>query len=282
MGKNAITLQGEDRKDSIIAYPNNAAFNDGGGNPYAGNPAPVSPVHAHGIYHRSVFLAHRCEDLKIENLTIRNTTPARGSQEEALILNGTLGARAILRNLDLCGHQDTLQVNGQAYVTGCRIEGDVDFMWGTGPCFFDNCVCRSLRSTNAYYTQVRNPASNHGFVYRQCTFDGLPGVTESFLSRIAASRFPHSEVVLIDCALGPSVAPAGWLLQKGPNGEAGDPSGLHFWEFHSHDLAGKPANVRSRLSVSRQLRLPEDAQAIADFGNPAYVLGGGWNPRMAP
>ena len=118
-----------------------------------------------------MFLAHRVNDLVIANLTLHNTTPQGGSQAEAIILNGGPDAHAILANLDLYSFQDTLQINGQAYITNCYIEGDVDFMWGKGPCFFENCEAKSLRS-NAYYTQIRNPATNHGYVYKDCKFDG--------------------------------------------------------------------------------------------------------------
>ena len=202
--KNAITLVGEDRKQTVIVYANNERFNNPSGsfNPYANratNPSAV-PVRRPGgnVYHRGVFLAHHVDDLVIENLSIRNSTPQGGSQSEAIILNGSPTARAILKDVDLYSYQDTLQINGQAYVTNCHIEGDVDFMWGTGPCLFEDCVCRSLRS-NAYYTQIRNPGTNHGYVYLHCTFDGIQGVMGDSLSRIGTGQFPNSEVVLIDC-----------------------------------------------------------------------------------
>jgi pectin methylesterase-like acyl-CoA thioesterase len=280
--KHAITLMGEDRRQCVIAYATNERFNPAGGNPYAGSSDPGAAPHVGGhIYHRGVFLAHRVNDLTLANLTIRNTTPQGGSQAEAIILNGTPTARAILKDVDLYSYQDTLQINGQAYLTNCHLEGDVDFMWGTGPCFFENCTCRALR-TGAYYTQIRNPATNHGYVYLHCTFDGPPGITGNYLSRIGTGRFPHSEVVLLDCTLGGAVAPVGWLLSGGREGNEHDPAQIHFWEFNSCDAAGQPVDVSLRMAGSRQLRQPEDAAVIADYRNPAFVLGQGWNPRAAP
>ena len=77
-GKNALTFLGEDRKKTIIAYPNNNTFSTGGRS-------------------RGLFQAARCDDLTISNLTLWNTTPQGGSQAEAIILNGGANAHAIIR-----------------------------------------------------------------------------------------------------------------------------------------------------------------------------------------
>jgi pectin methylesterase-like acyl-CoA thioesterase len=256
--KHALTFQGEDRKQTVIEYANNAKFNS---------------ASDQRTYHRGVFLANRANDLVIENLTIRNTTPRGGSQAEAIILKGATDSRAIVSDVDLYSFQDTLQINGQAYINNCYIEGDVDFMWGTGPCFFENCLCTGTRS-NAYYTQIRNTAKNHGYVFHHCTFDGPPGVTGMYLSRIAPKVYPNSEVVLMDCVLGKSVGDVAWLLNGG-----NEAPNLHFWEFNSHDPDGNPVDVTGRLAVSRQLKQPDDAATIADYSSPTYVLGNNWVPQ---
>jgi pectin methylesterase-like acyl-CoA thioesterase len=276
-GKHEITLLGEDRKQTIIAYANNANFNSSGGNPFGGanpNPAGEDPNRGGSVYRRGLFTAHRVNGLVMANLTLRNTTPQGGSQAEALILNGTPTARTILKDVDLYSFQDTLQINGQAYVVNAYIEGDVDFMWGTGPVFFDSIHARTVRS-NAYYTQVRNPATNHGYVFYRSTLDGAPGVTGNYLSRIQPSRFPASEVVLIDSILGASVGATAWMLQ-----DNGDNSRIHFWEYNSHDAGGMPVDVSRRMPGSRQLQQPQDAEIIRNYSDPSFVLGG-WNPRTA-
>jgi pectin methylesterase-like acyl-CoA thioesterase len=283
--KHHVTLLGEDRRETIIAYANNAKFNGSGGNPFGGatsNPSSENPRRGGNIYRRGMILAHRVNDFTLANLTLRNTTPQGGSQAETLIVNGTTSARTIIKDVDFYSYQDTLQINGQAYLANCHIEGDVDFMWGTGPSFFENCTARTLRS-GAYYTQVRNPATHHGFVYLHCTFDGALDVTDNFFSRIEPHRFPHSEVVLIDCILGPSVGAPGWQLQAAPKGTApGDTDDLQFWEAGSRNAAGEPIDVSQRLAVSRQLTPPTDAALIADYRSPTFVLGSNWHPRLAP
>ena len=281
--KHAITLLGEDRKQTVIAYANNANFNASGGNPFANraDPSTQNPRQGGSVYRRGMFLAHRVNDLRLENLTLRNTTPQGGSQAEALILNGTTEARAVIKDVDFYSFQDTVQINGQAYIGNCFIEGDVDFMWGTGPSFFEGCTLRTVRS-GAYYTQVRNPATNHGFVYLRCVFEGAAGVTDNYLSRIEPHRFPHSEVVLVDCVLGTSVHPAGWMLQAAPkDAPAPDLTHLRFWEFNSRTPDGIAVDASKRLGSSRQLQFPDDAAAVRDYRDPVFVLGHGWNPRGA-
>jgi pectin methylesterase-like acyl-CoA thioesterase len=266
-GKNDLTFTGEDRTQSVIAYANNAIFN------------PASD----GGYHRGVFLAANCNGLVINNLTLRNTTRRGGSQAEALILNGNTKSRAIVANVDLNSFQDTLQINGQAYVSGCYIEGDVDFMWGSGPCFFEKCHCYGTRS-KGYFTQIRNPAANHGYVYHDCIFDGPEGIGGMYLSRIAPSTFPSSEVVLINCVLGKAVSPIGWLLNAPKKGTTvpTTASNLHFWEFNSHAPDGSPVDTSRRLEVSRQLKMPDDAALIGDYSKPAFVLGNDWDAASDP
>jgi len=275
--KHGLTLRGEDRQGTVIAYANNATFNNGGGNPYA--PGASTQPWLRNIYRRAVFLADHANDLVLANLTIRDTTPQGGSQAEAIILNGTPTSRALLKDVDLYSYQDTLQINGQAYLQNCFIEGDVDFMWGKGPCFFENCICRSLRS-NAYYTQIRNPGTNHGFVYLHCIFDGVRGIVGNCLSRIEPVRFPNSEVVLVDCTLGDGVGAVAWQLQ-GTQGNAVVPPSVHFWEAGSVDPSGQPIDATDRLPGSRQLAPPADGAVIADYSNPQFVLGGNWDPRAA-
>lgn len=276
VGKHNVTLLGESRSNTIIACANNANFSGAQNVPAAQVTHPAPAVNQNtGVSHRGLFIAARCNNLTVANLTLHNLTPQGGSQAESIILNNNPQARAILTHCDLDSFQDTLQINGQAYISDCHIKGDVDFMWGNGPCYFQNCELVTLRS-RAYYTQIRNRETNHGYVYHQCLFTGAPGVTDNVLSRIDPGRFPASEVVLLDCTLTSAVSPAAWRLdmsQQGPN--------VHFWEYNSRDPSGQPVDVSQRHAVSRQLKLPEDRELIDNYRNPVWVLGGEWNPREA-
>jgi pectinesterase len=83
-------------------------------------------------------------------------------------------------------------------------------------------------------------------------------------------NYPYAEAVLINCRL-KGIPPVGW----GPIDD--DTSHIHFWEFHSTDADGHPIDATERHPVSRQLTEPQDAQTIANYSDPAFVLGG-WTP----
>jgi pectate lyase/pectin methylesterase-like acyl-CoA thioesterase len=244
--KPLVTLRGESRLETVVAYANNANF----------NPSVRAAV--------EILSA----DVTIENLTLRNLTPKGGSQAEALRTNTT---RFQLRNCDLYSFQDTLQLNGSAYVDSTYVEGDVDFMWGNAAAYFTNDELRNVTS-NGYYVQSRTPAGQPGFVYVGSRLSGNAGVTGTFLARIDPIVFPDSQVVFIGSAIGPQVAPAGWLLNN-----ATSSSTIRFWEYGSTDLFGSALDVSQRIASSRQLTSSEAAQ----WSDPNFVLGG-WVPQTLP
>ncbi len=238
-----ITVRGESREQSIIQYANNANVN-------AGNARAMFGVDA--------------ADFTLETITLVNTTPRGGSQAEAFRGNNQ---RILLDRVTLKSFQDTLLLQGNAFVTDSYIEGDVDFMWGGGAVFFQRCELRAV--TAGYYTQIRNPQGRNGNVYVNCRLTGAPGVTNVYLSRIDPNVFPYSQVIFINNALGPHILPVGWQLNNAtvaPN--------VQFWEYGSTDPEGAPLNVGQRLNVSRQLTAEEAKQ----WSDPAFVLGG-WRPH---
>lgn len=250
--KHALTFLGEDRKQSVIQYANNNAFNGGS---------------------RGVFNVRNCNGLVLANLTVRNLTPLNGSQAETILIRNRVDSRGIITNCEFYSTQDTVQVSGQTYFSDCYIEGTVDFIWGDGPCFFEKCHIRTMR-TPGYYTQVRNRGDARGLVFYHCIFDGAEGVTRNVFARIRPSAYPESECVIMECQLGPAVSPRGFLF----DGNEQDAKNTRFYEFGSTDLQGNPADVSQRMQ-SRQLKQPEDAELIRNYSNATWVLGG-WTPTV--
>ena len=259
--KHSLTFLGEDRFQTVIAYANNNTFNGAG-----------------GAYHRMVFNADHTTGTVIANLSLANTTPLGGSQAEALILNGTNASQAIVTGVELLSYQDTLQIDGQGYVSNSHLSGNTDYMWGVGPNFFVNCEL-TANAAGGYYTQIRNPVttSNHGNVYLNCTLDALSGVTGLYLGRIDPTVYPFSEVVYLNCVMGGQILPAGWLLNNASTAPT-----VHFWEYNSHDANGNPIDVSQRMGSSAQLTQANNAMVISNYSTPAYVLGNNWTPQLAP
>jgi pectin methylesterase-like acyl-CoA thioesterase len=245
-GRNRLRLVGEERKRTILAGRNNDRMNSG----RMGRP----------------LVSVDADDITIENLTFRNTTPYKGSQAEALRLEGQ---RCTIRNCDFSSFQDTLLLNGRVYVADCYIEGDVDFIWGHGTTFFEHCELKAMH--DGYCVTSRNPADQFGFVFSNCKLTAAPGVKQNWLARIESSRFPGSTVAFINCQMGPHIPAAGWLITGNDVGR------LRFLEFNSTTLDGKPLDVNQRHPAARQLA-PSEAAELSDL-NKVLAARDTWPPK---
>jgi hypothetical protein len=210
-------------------------------------------------------MADNSKGIRLINFTIKNT--AKGQAEGLLMM----GEQNIVSNVSIKGAGDALQVNGSAYFTNCRITGDMDIILGRGPAFFNNC---ELISHGGCFMWVRNTSANHGFVFSNCAFNSVVGETE--IARCPTNHgknYLFAEAVLLDCGL-VNISPQGW-------GEVGgNKSSIHYWEYNSTNLkSGKPADVSKRNPVSKQLTKDKDADIIANYNKPSYVLGG-WSPQL--
>jgi pectin methylesterase-like acyl-CoA thioesterase len=264
--KRLITVRGEDRNESIIQYANNENLNTGS-----------SPRAAFGV---------DAPDFTLENITVHNTTTRfnsenRTRQSEAFRGNND---RILLNRVNLKSFQDTLllqsQTNQGGFVNESYIEGDIDFLWGTGAVYFRNSELKMVNS-NAYYTQIRNGAGKSGYVFVNSRLTAAPGVTGAYLTRIDPDQFPYSQVVFIDSVMGSHVRPEAWRLDDNARDGYGAPltqegyPNVRFWEFNTRDENGNAVDTSQRHPISRQMTAEE-----ADFWrNPANVLGG-WTPEL--
>jgi hypothetical protein len=203
-------------------------------------------------------------DFTLEDITIVNSTPHGGSQAEAFRGNNS---RILLNRVNLKSFQDTLMLQGSGFVNDSYIEGDVDFMWGSGAVFFQNTELKAVTS-NGYYTQIRNGQGQNGNVYVNCRLTAADSVSGMYLGRIDPTVFPYSQVVYINTVMGPHVTPAGWLLNNAANAP-----NVQFWEYQTTDASGAVVDVSQRASFSRQLTATEAAQ----WSDPSFVLSG-WAP----
>lgn len=261
-GKDHVTFLGEDREQTVVAYANNNNF----------QPNLAAPQMPYGgsSYRRGVFMGLNSRDVALGNFTIHNTTPKGGSQAEAVIFKEARGqkeenrSRTILAHMNLKSYQDTLQITGKAYVEDVYIEGDTDYMWGDGPVYFLRCTLKTLNNRTSF-TQTRNPASHHGFVFVDCVFDGAAGVTAATLGNGSGT----SEVALIDCRLGKMLTPGGWNSR-----------GANNLEFHTTNLADRtPYDMSGWPEWVKHLSAEKDAELIAHYRDAAWVLDG-WKPTL--
>jgi len=260
VAKNNVTFLGEDRDQTVVAYSNNNSF----------QPNLATPQNQFGgsSYRRGVFMGLNSSGVVLANFTIRNTTRKGGSQAEAIVFKEVRGqggpnvSQTILTHMSLYSFQDTLQISGKAYLDDTYVEGDTDYMWGNGPCYFVNCSFKTLTNRTSF-TQPRNAADHHGFVFVDCKFDGAKGVTSATLGNGNGS----SEVALIHCALGSMLAPMGWNSRGANNCEYGT---TNLSDGKPYDMSGWPDWVK-------HLTIEKDGEAIGNYRNPTWVLEG-WSP----
>ena len=263
-GRPLITIAGQSQSGTVIQYANNNTLNSAGTTDVCARQA--IPVHDNFNCWRSNFSVE-ASDFTLEDLTLINTTPFGGSQAEAFRGNAD---RITLNRVSLLSFQDTIRIQGLAYVTNSYIQGDVDFTWGVGTVFWTHDELESMHA--GYVTQIRNSQGQNGYVFYDDTLTRAPGVADGsvYLARIDPTVYPYSQAVYIDTRMDSHINPAGWLLNN-----AGCPAATHvqFWEYGSVTLQGQPVDTSQRLGCSQQLTAAQAAQ----WSDPAFVLGG-WVP----
>ncbi|WP_168207539.1 pectinesterase family protein [Microlunatus elymi] len=258
-----MIIRGAGRGRTVISYANNNRLN---------GVASDSRCRLRRLGDRDLYNGWRANvgvdaaDVSFEDLTMINTTGPGGSQAEAFRGNHE---RLLLNRVELIGHQDTVRVQGRAFLTECRISGTVDFVWGTGAVYHWRNEFRSRAA--GYVFQVRNGADERGHVLRDCRFSREGAVVDRsvWIARTDTSAFPHSEVSLIDCTLDRHIAPSGYLI----TGD-GPATAVRFAETGSRAPDGSRVDLSLRTAAMRR---PDRRRTAAD-ADPATVLDG-WVPR---
>lgn len=295
-GKANLTLRGDSRDGVQIHYRNSEARNPGSGTSRTPGAGPANGG-------RAVWLIENADGLRIEQLSLRNTTlrSAAPSQAETLYFNSGDGShRLVAERAAFYSEQDTVQLKGYAWFYRSLIEGNVDFIWGGNRVsLFEESEIRSVGdTTNAanggYVLQARTvEANDKGFVFLNSALTRGPGPGpqasvppdgSSYLARSGGSPTYFDNVVLVNNRMGPHIATLGWA-GAGINGQPAPnpaiPTATSGWrEFGSITLAGEPID----LSL-RQTGFPLSAEEVAaEFATralvfSAYAGGQGWNPE---
>lgn len=187
---------------------------------------------------RTATLRTDAPNITLRRLTIENDAAPRERVGQCIALYAD-GDNLLVEDCVLLGHQDTLftaplppkeiQKNGfigpkqytprvpqrQTY-RRCRIEGDIDFIFGGAAAWFEDCVIvavdgREDRSEPfcAYCTAASTPeGQKFGYVFKNCRFlgDGVPDASV-YLGRPWRD---YAKTVLIGCELGPHIRAEGW------------------------------------------------------------------------
>jgi pectinesterase len=199
-------------------------------------------------------------DFSAENITFQNSAGQVGQAVAVWVA----GDKARFKNCRLLGFQDTLYTFGpgsrQCY-QNCYIEGTVDFIFGAGTAWFEDCTIFGKRG--GFFTAASTPdTARYGYVFKNCQLTGDAPAGSFFLGR---PWRPYAKTVFVDCKLGALIKPGGW-------DEWGKESNKQTAYYAEYKSTGPGAAPKSRVPWSHQLTPQEAQQYTRD-----RVLRG-WNP----
>ena len=193
----------------------------------------------------SYTLLVRGDDIKIENLTIKNASCGEG-QAVALHVEGD---RFVIKNSNILGCQDTVYTatggSRQLYLD-CYIEGTTDFIFGQATAVFKNCTIHSLK--NSYVTAAATPPNQQfGYVFLDCKLTAAEDANEVYLGR---PWRPYAKTVFINTEMGNHIVPEGWDPWKGDEMFPNKEETTFYAEYNSQ---GPGAAPNKRVEWSHQL-----------------------------
>jgi pectinesterase len=151
----------------------------------------------------------------------------------------------------------------------CRVEGDIDFIFGSSTALFDACDIVSLdrgEKVNGYITAPSTlPGQRYGFVFIDCRIEGETAAGSVFLGQPWRSS---AKAAFLRCEMGRHISAAGWDNWDKPENEAS----VEFVEFGNH---GPGAPASGRVPWARVLSGEEAIRF-----SPEAILSGsdGWEP----
>ncbi|CAO2145133.1 unnamed protein product [Urochloa humidicola] len=252
---------------SFISDPTNPAtisWNDTAATP-GKDGKPVGTVGSTTVAVESdYFMAH--------GIVIKNDAPlakpgAKGGQAVALRLFGT---KAALYNCTMDGGQDTLYDHkGIHYFKNCLIRGSVDFIFGFGRSFYEDCRIESVVKEVAVLTAQQRTKSiegamESGFSFMNCSIGGVKG-GQIYLGRAWGDS---SRVVYAYTQMGEEVVPIGWDGWQVAKPES---SGVYYGEFKCF---GPGADAKKKKRIGWALDLTEEQ--AKPFVGKHYIFGDSW------
>lgn len=260
--KNKLTIKGQSRDKTIIAYPNNESYSTGSGAATSTKPSLGNAVGAMGG--RGLFLVESCDQLVLENLTIENTFFAADhkGQAETIYFNAD-GKKLTIEKCSLISWQDTFLCKGSVWVHNSLIAGHCDYIWGyPSACLFEDCEIRSRAA--GYIVQARCAANSKGFVFLNCNLTAESGVADGsmYLARSGGGS-EYDNVTYVNCTMSSVIAPVGWFSNPAPTPSA--PTASAGWkEYGTTGVSMAQRNAYGKILT---------AEEAAAFSSRAAVLG---------
>lgn len=204
---------------------------------------------------RSATVSVMANGFMARNLAFENSAPAPppgavGAQAVALQISGDQSA---FYSCAFLGAQDTLYDHrGRHYFKNCWIQGSIDFIFGDGLSFYEECELHTISTTGGSVTAQKRKASTEdtGFSFLNCSVSG-DGVV--YLGRAWGA---FSRVVYIYTYIADIILPGGW-------NDWGIPSRDKTSFYGEYKCSGPGANLHNSVAWSHELTDDEAAPFMA-------------------
>ncbi|CAI9108977.1 OLC1v1008699C1 [Oldenlandia corymbosa var. corymbosa] len=217
-------------------------------------------------------------------LTIQNTAGSEAHQAVAFRCNSDL---SVIEDCEFLGNQDTLYAHAlRQYYKSCRIQGNIDFVFGNSASYFETCLlliaprqtAPEKGETNAVTAHGRiDPAQFSGFVFLNCVING----TEEYMKLYRSNPSVHlnylgrpwkeySRTVYIQSTLEALISPDGWLIWD-------KDFALKTLYYGESGNLGSGANTTKRVRWSSLI----PAQNLNRYSVQNFIQGNQWIPAKA-
>ncbi|KAJ0797072.1 putative pectinesterase [Helianthus annuus] len=220
------------------------------------------------------------ERFMAKGITFRNTIGPAGHQAVAF---RSQSPHTVMMDCSFEGYQDTLYYHAhEQFYKNCAISGTVDFIFGVGRAFIQDCDIL-----------VRKPEANQGnmvtadgrmkmeetggVVLHNCKIMAAPElapVKAQFPTYLGRPWKPAATSVIMMCDIGDLIKPEGWTTWESPEGKNNHLSCM----FREYNNRGPGANLAGRVKWSGFKVIANEKEALG-YTAGTFLLGGTWLPQ---
>lgn len=217
--RGSVTIRGKGMRKTRLSF-SDAALTNGMGTFASSSVTIKAPF----FEAESLTFANDFDYPSRSHMVSQNPGKVKGLQAVAL---RTMDAadHSVFNDCAFFGYQDTLLLDrGVHLLNNCEIEGNIDFIFGSGKALFEEC--RIISNGLGYVMAPSTKIGDLGFCFHRCTFDARGGIEDGsiWLGRPwhpGGDPQVSSYAFLYECMLGPHIQKDGWTWMHAfpPSGE---------------------------------------------------------------
>lgn len=181
------------------------------------------------------------------NINFRNDN---GTQQDIASLGFAVKSSkyASLYACQVYGNQDTLLINGYLFAFKSYIEGNIDFIWGSGSGYFlSSTITPNEDDINITADKRATNTTQAGFVFDQCTIEPATGYSGFTSVSLGRPWNDLARVAYVDCYFSSMIEAAGWNEWSKSSPQTDQ---VTFGEYHNY---GPGSSICNRANFSEQL-----------------------------